>query len=180
MPRIFLQNAILLRKGRFLPLGPSPAGLRALESFRRFTLCYPHGLPMAPEVDASFPREPPGLARGTCRDPAWCNTCNNPNGVWCKTNAFFLGQEGLAGTRDRGIFWEQRDPQGPAGTWTRVTLAMTRGNGDPRCVFLGGKRDPRAPRWWYSMGKRGTQVKVRRDARLQESESSRRLAVSRL
>ena len=122
----------------------------------------------------------PWLARGTCRDPAWCNTCNNPNGVWCKTNAFFLGQEGLAGTRDRGIFWEQRDPQGPAGTWTRVTLAMTRGNGDPRCVFLGGKRDPRAPRWWYSMGKRGTQVKVRRDARLQESESSRRLAVSRL
>ena len=30
----------------------------------------------------------------------------------------------------------RRDLQGPAGTWTRVTLAMTHGNGDPRCVFL--------------------------------------------
>ena len=68
MPRIFLQNAILLPKGRFLPLGPS--------------------------------------------------------------------QEGHAGTHDRGIFWIRRDLQGPAGTWTRVTLAMTHGNGDPRCVFL--------------------------------------------
>ena len=93
-------------------------------------------------------------------------TCTTPNGVWCKTNAFFLGKEGLAGTRDRGILWEKRDSQGLAGTGTRVTLAITQagcgvrrtGTGTRDAFFLGEEGTPRAPRSWHSMGKPGTQV----------------------
>ena len=93
-------------------------------------------------------------------------TCTTPTGVWCKTNAFFLGKEGLAGTRDRDILWEKRDSQGLAGTGTRVTLAITQagcgvkrtGRG-PAMRFSWGKRGtPRAPRSWHSMGNSGTQV----------------------
>ena len=90
-------------------------------------------------------------------------TCTTPNGVWCKTNAFFLGKEGLAGTRDRGILWEKRDSQGLAGTGTRVTLAITQagcgvrrtGTGTRDAFFLGGRRDPQSAAIVAFYGKTG-------------------------
>ena len=99
---------------------------------------------------------------GTRRDPAWCTPALPRPGCgvkpmhfsWGKKDsqgpaiAVFFGKTRFAGTcRDRDSC---NTCNNPSRVWCK-----TYGNGDPRCVFLGGRRDPQSAAIVAFYGKTG-------------------------